>query len=110
MIIDKRGDWNMGKEFIKNDGDKPNLAILFDYPLALGQVARVMEYGAKKYSRKNWSKCDDKERYESASLRHQVSFHNAEYLDSESSLHHLAHAICSQLFLLEMELQNANKS
>ncbi len=97
----------MSKEqFIKNDTAKSNLAILFDCPLALSEVARVMEYGAKKYDRKNWSKCDQFERYESASLRHQMSYHNSDHIDDESNLHHLAHAVCSQLFLLEMELQN----
>lgn len=77
--------------FIKNDQKKPNIAILFDCPLALAEVANVMDYGAKKY--------------DSASLRHQISFHNGEYLDDESGLQHLAHSICSQLFLLEMKLR-----
>ena len=95
----------MEMKFVKNDTDKPNLAILFDCPLALSEVAKVMQYGAKKYNRANWSKCDDKERYESASLRHQMSYHNQEPIDKESNLHHLAHAVCSQLFLLEIELQ-----
>jgi hypothetical protein len=95
----------MKKKFIKNDNTKPNLAILFDCPKALEEVARVMSYGAKKYDRKNWSKCDDKERYESASLRHLSSHHNKELIDSESNQYHLAHSITSMLFLLEMELR-----
>ena len=92
-------------EFVKNDNEKPNLAILFDCPLALEEVSKVMEYGAKKYDRKNWNKCTNKERYESATLRHQMSYHNGECLDPETSLQHIAHAICSQLFLLELELR-----
>ena len=103
----------MKNEFIKNDSEKVNLAILFDTPLALAEVARVMDYGAKKYDRKNQSLVEDKERYESASLRHQVSYHNGQYLDDESGLQHLAHSICSHLFLLELKLrekENEDKS
>lgn len=37
----------MNNDFLKNDQEKPNIAILFDCPLALSEVARVMEYGAK---------------------------------------------------------------
>ena len=96
-------------EFIKNDSNKPNIAILFDTSLALAEVARVMDYGAKKYDRKNWSLVEDKERYESASLRHQMSYHNGEFLDNESGLQHLAHSICSQLFLLELKLREKNE-
>lgn len=95
-------------KFKKNDKEKPNIAILFDCPLALAEVARVMEYGAKKYNRKNWVLVEDKERYESASLRHQISSHNGEYLDDESGLQYMAHSICSQLFLLEMKLREKN--
>lgn len=95
----------MEKKFTKNDQQKPNIAILFDVPLALSEVAKVMDYGAKKYDRKNWALVDDQERYESASLRHQISFHNGEHLDDESGLQHLAHSICSQLFLLEIKLR-----
>jgi hypothetical protein len=91
--------------FTKNDQEKANIAILFDVPLALSEVAKVMDYGAKKYDRKNWVLVDNQERYESASLRHQISFHNGEYLDEESGLQHLAHSICSQLFLLEIKLR-----
>lgn len=92
--------------FKKNDQEKPNIAILFGTPNALAEVARVLEYGAKNYSRKNWASVDNKERYESASLRHQISYHNKEFIDNESGLHHLAHSICSQLFLLEIELSS----
>lgn len=95
----------MKNEFLKHDQQKPNIAILFDCPLALAEIARVMEYGAKKYNRKNWALVEDKERYESASLGHQMSFHNGEYLDDESGLQHMAHSICSQLFLLELKLR-----
>ena len=90
-------------EFMKHDADKPNLAILFDTRLALNEVARVMSYGAEKYDRKNWDKVEDRERYIAASLRH-ISEYCAGYeVDAESDLPHLAHAITSLLFVLELE-------
>ncbi len=92
--------------FVKNDIQKPNLAILFDTPSALENVAMVMEYGANKYSRCNWNKCDDKERYIAASLRHIMAYSNGEDIDDESNLPHLAHAVCSLLFVLEMNNEN----
>jgi len=89
--------------FTKNDREKPNLAILFDTPDALSEVARVMSYGAEKYSRKNWDKVDDKERYVAATLRHLMAYANGESVDPESTLPHLAHAVTSLLFLLQVE-------
>lgn len=90
--------------FSKHDTNKTNLAILGDVSKALDKVARVMQYGANKYSRKNWSKVDDKERYVSASYRHLMQgYQQEEAIDKESGLPHLAHAICSLLFLLELE-------
>lgn len=95
----------MADEFMKFDQEKPNIAIIFDFPLALAEVARVFMYGAKKYDRGNWSLVDDKERYESASLRHQMSSHNNEDIDDESGLQHMAHSICCQMILLELKLR-----
>jgi len=100
MILNYKGK---AMEFMKHDKEKPNLAILFDTTKALEQVADVMNYGAKKYDRKNWSKCEDKERYISASLRHISSYLNDDKTDSESGLSHLAHSVCSLLFVIEME-------
>ena len=62
-----------------------------------------MEFGAKKYDRKNWAKVDDKERYIAAPLRHILAYQQGEKLDKESGISHLAHAICSLLFLLELD-------
>jgi len=89
--------------FIKNDKAKIDLAILFDTSKALGDVANVMTFGAKKYSRKNWSKVDDKQRYVSACMRHLAAYSNNEVIDPESNLPHLAHAITSLLFILELD-------
>jgi hypothetical protein len=91
--------------FMKFDNKKSNLAILFDTAKALNKVADVMSYGAIKYDRKNWDKCDDKERYISASLRHISEYLQGNTIDDESNIEHLAHSICSLLFVLEMDLE-----
>jgi hypothetical protein len=90
-------------EFIKDDKAKVPLAILFDVPNTLEDVADVMQYGVSKYDRKNWSKCDDRERYVSAALRHLLAYQRGELVDDESGLLHLAHAITSLMFLNEID-------
>jgi len=41
---------------------------------------------------------------------HLLAVGNGEELDSESGLHHLAHAACNALFILELELRKRNES
>lgn len=69
---------------------------------ALEPVAKVLEFGAQKYSPWNW--CENKgfswTRVFSATLRHLFSWVKGEDLDSETNLPHLAHAVCNLLFLL----------
>lgn len=68
----------------------------------LGEVVRVLEYGAKKYAPGNWRKVENgKERYLNAAFRHLAAFADGEALDPESGLHHVAHAACCVLFLLK---------
>lgn len=77
----------------KNDQGKPDLSLI---SLELVEaVARVREFGAKKYSRNNWKNGFKITRSCAAALRHIFSFLNGETLDPESGLSHLAHAICS---------------
>ena len=90
------------ENFMKKDGAKPPLAILFDTSRALEGVARVMAFGAEKYDRKNWAKVDDTERYISAALRHIAAHCSGERFDQESGLDHLDHAITSLLFVSEL--------
>lgn len=83
---------------IKNDLGKPRFGLIPVEPLKF--VALAMNYGANKYGDYNWMNGLKFERYYSACLRHLTAWYNREEYDSESSLHHLSHAICCCFFLL----------
>jgi hypothetical protein len=56
-------------EGTKHDAGKPIFGAI--PPFAELEVAKVMEFGARKYSRGNWAKVDNlQERYMDAALRH----------------------------------------
>lgn len=92
---------------MKYDDGKPRMALLFDgCPHALEAVAQVLTFGAQKYAAHSWQTVPDgEERYKSALLRHLTAVGKGEEIDSESNLHHLAHAACNALFILELELR-----
>lgn len=72
---------------------------------ALEPVLRVLEFGAKKYSRGGWKTVPDaKRRYQAALMRHVTAYLDGEFLDPETKLPHLAHAGCNVLFLLYLEV------
>lgn len=72
---------------------------------ALEEVAKVMTFGAQKYAPDNWRKVPGwRWRYFRAGIGHMVDWLRGEKLDKESGLHHLAHAGCCVLFLLELDL------
>jgi len=76
-------------------------------PLALQEVAEVLTAGANKYSPNNWKKVKDLHvRYVDAAYRHLEATRLGETLDGETGRHHLAHAICCLMFLLETEIEN----
>ena len=86
----------------KFDQGKPTLTlvpmqILFD-------VARIREYGVKKYKDpENWKRVEI-ERYKNALFRHWIAYLNDPHgVDEESGLPHLWHAACNMAFLCEME-------
>jgi hypothetical protein len=64
-------------------------------------VCRVLEFGAKKYSRDGWRTVPDAaRRYFAALERHLKAFKRGEDFDRDSGLHHLDHAACNLAFLL----------
>ena len=86
----------------KDDAGKPRWDLL---PFcALNEVAKVLEFGARKYAPNDWRKVPDwRARYVGAALRHVAAFALGERLDPESKLPHLAHAACCVLFMLELD-------
>lgn len=95
----------------KADGGKTNPLLLHDdLGLALRLVNRVLDYGAEKYERAGWKKVDS-ERYEAAALRHRSDRRLlGEEYDAESDLLHLAHEACNVLFLLQMKIEQSERS
>jgi len=86
----------------KDDSGKPDYSLI--PPFAIDALARVLTFGAKKYSRDNWRKVPDaKNRYIAAALRHVFAYARGEKLDDESSEHHLAHAMCCLAFIVELD-------
>lgn len=92
----------MNKQEAKADAGKPKLTlvprkILFD-------IARVREYGNRKYgSSENWKQVEP-ERYRDAAFRHLCAYLNDPTgTDEESGLPHLWHLACNVAFLCEME-------
>ena len=88
-------------EGIKYDGDKPDYSLV---PFgALDEVVKVLTHGAKKYDRFNWEKVDAV-RYQAAALRHISAYMQGEKYDPETGINHMAHAVCSLLFLTQFDL------
>lgn len=86
----------------KADNGKPQLRLV---PTEIiNCIARVREYGNKKYGDpENW-KTVEKERYIDAMFRHLLAYINDnEGEDEESGLPHLWHLACNVAFLCEME-------
>jgi hypothetical protein len=85
---------------MKYDKDKADISLI--PTTALRGVAKVFEYGAKKYAPFNW--VDDGPNTEwrrtySSMQRHLHSWLEREDIDPESGLDHLSHA-CTQLLIL----------
>jgi hypothetical protein len=87
---------------VKHDQDKIDLSLL---PLeAVAEIAKVLDFGAKKYSRHNWRTGFPWTRVLAASLRHLWAWAGGQDKDPETGLSHLAHAGCNILFLITFEL------
>jgi hypothetical protein len=98
----------MGTEAVKADNGKPDWSLVpFE---ALEGMVRVLEFGAKKYSRNNWMTGGgfSYRRVLTACMRHLFSYLGGEDKDPESGLSHIHHAQCNLLFIA-MYLTNKEK-
>lgn len=88
----------------KFDGGKLEYGLI--PPLALKEMVKVLTFGAEKYERDNWKYVpDSKRRYFDALQRHMWAWKEGEIIDSESGIHHLAHAACCLFFLYEHDVK-----
>lgn len=105
-IVIPKGTVNLsrGTAGRKHDSNKPRYSLL---PTGtVNQVVQVLEYGAVKYEIDNWQRVPSaRTRYYDAAMRHIDDWWNGSEIDEESSLPHLAHAICCLLFLLWFDEQ-----
>lgn len=69
---------------------------------SLEPMVRVLEFGAKKYSRDNWKRGLETTKIVESTLRHLFAFLDGETNDKESNLPHLGHAMCNLMFLQYM--------
>lgn len=86
---------------VKHDAGKPPMSLLSR--TALEEVAKALDFGAKKYAAHNWRKGFKWSRTLDAASRHLYAFIDGEDKDPESGLSHLAHAMCCLMFTLEFE-------
>lgn len=92
----------MSDQTIKADAGKPQLTlvpreIIFD-------IARVREFGNRKYKDPNSWRNVEKERYRDAAFRHFMKYlDEPNGVDEESGLPHLWHLACNIAFLCELE-------
>ncbi len=95
----------LGRKF---DDAKPRWSLL---PTGtIKQIIAVLEYGAKKYDADNWKLVPNATvRYYDAMMRHVHAWRDGEPCDTESGLHHLAHAACCALFLLWFEMRGVKE-
>jgi hypothetical protein len=72
-------------------------------PEILESLARVLDFGAKKYAARNWEAGMDWNRVFSALQRHTWAWWKGEDKDPETGFSHLEHAACCIMFLLAYE-------
>lgn len=91
----------------KHDIGKPRMDLLpFE---AIEEVAKVLGFGAARYSPWNWYAGFDYGRLIAASLRHISAFQQGQDNDPESNLSHIAHATANLLFLITLQMKNRGK-
>lgn len=88
-------------EGIKNDKEKPRLDLI--PPEAIQALGKVLEFGSRKYTDRNWEKGMDFGRVFAALQRHLWSWWSGESVDPESGYSHLWHAFAGIAFLLTYE-------
>jgi len=84
-----------------NDG-KVDFTYVLSAPKSLEGLARVYEFGAKKYARDNWKRGLSYMTLIASLMRHLLKFISGENLDEESKLPHVSHILWNAQILSEM--------
>lgn len=92
---------------VKFDEGKPRMDLL--PPELLTEVAKVLTFGANKYSERNWEKGMDWGRVYGALQRHLNAWASREGCDKETGFSHLSHAACCIAFLIAYEKRNVGE-
>lgn len=97
------GGFMSPEEGIKHDQGKPRMDLI--PPEMLEEVAKVLTFGANKYSDRNWEKGLEWGRVYGALQRHLTAWWGNvnEGIDEETGLSHLSHALCCISFLVAYE-------
>jgi hypothetical protein len=88
---------------IRENSGKPPVSLILSK--ALLEVAKVAEFGAKKYTPHNYRKGMKWSFFVDAGMRHLIKYCTGEKTDPESGLSHLAHVVWNFLALLEFETE-----
>ena len=96
------GGVSVNNQKAKADEDKHKLSLVPSE--IIRNIARIREYGNKKYGDpENWRTVEPS-RYKDAAYRHWLAYiDNPQDTDEESGMPHLWHVACNIAFLCEME-------
>jgi len=83
-----------------NDG-KPEMSYVLQGPKGLDGLAKVLEFGSRKYYRGNWLKGFPDTSLIDSMMRHLTAYISGEILDPESGLPHIDHIHANAKFLAE---------
>jgi hypothetical protein len=88
----------MSTEALRYNQGKPKLSMVD--PILAEATARVLEFGAKKYSRDNWRNGMAYTNVLDSMERHLAALKRGEDIDPESGESHEGHIACNCMFLL----------
>lgn len=90
---------------MKHDSGKARFDLLV--PGFTEQMAKIMEFGARKYAPNSWQGvANGTDRYTAALHRHMNAWQQGEDIDKESGCSHLAHVAINAMFLFHLNRQN----
>lgn len=90
-------DFYEGKQALRYNKGKRQWSLV-DFK-SLESMVEVLEFGAHKYAKWNWTKGMPVTEVSESLLRHMFAFLSGEDKDPESGIDHLGHVMCNAMFL-----------